>query len=193
MPPSFSSPGCIPCILYAGDKPNTSERHAKVSGESDNHAEVVQFEGYRILKTGFVNSASDYSPAIAYILLRRRRPSYANHSTAQIGKRAATPSTYSLTILRRHVNHFRESTPEISRVEYMECTLASFEPGLRKLLQDRQKKVEMVRNSRLLYLICYMLKRIDFEINFECAEPFCRNTNFTENIWRFLDEHFLFD
>ena len=42
----------------------------------------------------------------------------------------------------------------------------------------------MVRSSRLFYLICYMLKKIDFQKNFECAEPFCRNINFTENKWR---------
>ena len=56
--------------------------------------------------------------------------------------------------------------------------------GCVKFCQDRQKKVEMVRSSRLLYLICYMLKKIDFQKNFECAEPFCRNINFTENKWR---------
>ena len=42
---------------------------------------------------------------------------------AQIGEHAAMPSTYSLTILRRHANHFCESTPETSGVEYMEYTL----------------------------------------------------------------------
>ena len=51
-------------------------------------------------------------------------------------------------------------------------------------MQDRQIKVEMVWSSRLLYLICYMLKKIDFQKHFECAEPFCRNTNFAENKWR---------
>ena len=29
-----------------------------------------------------------------------------------------------------------------------------------------------------------MLKKIDFQKNFECAQPFCRNTNFSENKWR---------
>ena len=29
-----------------------------------------------------------------------------------------------------------------------------------------------------------MLKKIDFQKIFECAEPFCRNINFTENKWR---------
>ena len=40
-------PGCIPCELYTGDTPNTSERHAKImqckkwgSGESDRLREI---------------------------------------------------------------------------------------------------------------------------------------------------------
>ena len=60
---------------------------------------------------------------IAYILSRRRHLSYANHFSAQIGARAAMPCTYSLMTLRRHSNHFSESIPEISGVEYVECTL----------------------------------------------------------------------
>ena len=52
---------------------------------------------------------------IAYILSHRRWPSYANHVSVQISAHTTTWSTYSLTILHWYANHFRESTPEMSR------------------------------------------------------------------------------